>query len=78
VTQGILCKGRRSLTETVANQILVDDFVETTDALLTNLFQVVEAGLQLASALLLTHLAQVTPLVTQSGAGRTDSSEIQP
>ncbi len=56
VTQGILCKGRRSITKTVAHQIVADDFVETTDALLTNLSEVVETGLQFSSALLLSVL----------------------
>ena len=53
MTKRVLRKRRRSISQPVADQIFVDDVLETSNTLLANLFDVVEASLEFPPALLL-------------------------
>ena len=49
MTECVLRKRRRPISKPVADQILIDDVLKTSNTLLTDIFDVVEASFQLSS-----------------------------
>lgn len=54
--QCMVCKGRRPVTESIADQIFDDDVLEASNPLLTNVLDAVVTGFQLSPAFLLSIL----------------------